>query len=237
MPVNKHKSHVFYCFSPIVMLATFIIELSLFIYVLFFRKMSRTVRLSALMLACLANFQLAEYGICEAIGFEPSVWSKIGFIAITLLPPLGIDLVLSVSNRKNKIVYLLYLMAFGWVGVYLFSNVLQGTICGGNYLIFNIPDSYESYFYIYYDVILLASIGLALSLSHREENKNTKRALQALALGYFSFIVPSIIFSQYDDYSGLDSPLPSIMCGFAVLFALVLSLVVIPISSVKKGYR
>ena len=93
------KQNVVYCFSPPVMIATCVIELSLAGYT-WWRYKSRPVsRLVMITLVLLATFQLAEYLICGYMS-DPALWAKIGYIAITLLPPVGLHLASKVAGKR-----------------------------------------------------------------------------------------------------------------------------------------
>lgn len=224
-----------YCFSPPVMIATFIIEFVYLVFLLLTRKLTKITRLGMALLACLAIFQLSEFGICEFWGISGNTWAKIGFVSITMLPILGLHLVMAIANRENK-----RLLAFGyvlsviWISMFLFANILRGSICSGNYIIFNIPDKYESSYYFFYDAIMALAIALAFRYVSLVRQRSKRIALQSLAIGYLSFIIPSIIFGYYDAHSGADSNLPSVMCGFAVLFATIVTFKVIPLTTKKK---
>ena len=58
------------------------------------------------------------------------------------------------------------------------------------------------------------------------------RTIQALILGWLVFLVPTAIANIVNPAS--RSGIPSVMCGFAVLFALVLTLYILPRIAVKK---
>ncbi len=217
------------------MIATFFIEVGLALYIVLFRKMNLASRLSIFLLVCLAIFQLAEYGICESWGASSTAWVKIGFVAITLLPPLGLHLVYVIGGRKiDWVVRVSYLVAVVWIGFFIFGTLLKGAVCEGNYVIFHIPEPHEGWYYFYYNVTIVIAMTIAYTTSKVVSSKRTKAALQSLIVGYLAFIVPSIVFTTFDSYSGTDSPLPSIMCGFAVLFALILTINVVPKVTEKK---
>lgn len=235
MTVMKKKQNIFYCFSPPIMIATFLIEMIFAIYLLLFRKMSIILRLSVLLLTCLAIFQLAEYGICESFVLGGNIWARVGFVAITMLPPLGLHLVFVIANKEPKrLVPAAYGAAAIWIAVFLFGDIMTGSVCEGNYVIFHIPEPFEGIYYVYYNVLILAAMAFAYAFSLHIKAKITRHALYWLIFGYAAFVIPSMAFTMIDDYVGVDSPLPSVMCGFAVIFATVLSLKVVPKLTTKK---
>ena len=77
------------------MLATLLIEFSGALYTLIrYRLTARTAILAASLLA-LGVFQLAEYFICTGVVLSGLSWARLGFVAISLLPPLGIELAMN----------------------------------------------------------------------------------------------------------------------------------------------
>ena len=228
------KSNTLACFSPPVMLATFIIEVVLIIYTLLFRKVNLNIRLVILLIAALAIFQLSEYGICENLGLNSNAWAKLGFESITILPPLGLHLVFSIAKKKSKLITVAYVGAAVWIGFFIFGNIMSGAVCEGNYVIFKFNEPFEGLYYVFYDTLLLLSMAIALFFARSAKNIQIKNALKWLVTGYASFIVPSMLFAEIDSHVGDDSQLPSVLCGFAILLAIILSLKVIPLVSKRK---
>ena len=220
----------FYCFSPPVMLATFAIEIGLAVYLLYTRTLNRTVKLTVSLLVALAAFQLSEYGICEDFGFAATTWAQIGFAAITLLPPLGLHLVCDLSRRTSRVLLpLAYGLAGLWILIFIFSGIMEGAVCEGNYVIFQISDPAEFIYYAYYNALIIIAVMKGWSLYKTLSSNRTKTALAFLLLGYMSFIIPSIIVRLVFDFNDTEnSALPSIMCGFAVLLAVIVATKVAP---------
>lgn len=232
--LKKHRLS-FFCFSPPVMIATFIIELSLVIYTLLTKKITRPILFGVILILLLAIFQFAEYGVCESFGVTGLSASKIGFVAITFLPPLGLSLIMSITKKYHKFLLTLsYILAVMWSYLFVFNKIITGSVCKPNYVIFNISNPFEGYYYMYYDLLLLLAVGMSLYYARRAKN-NTRRALYSIAFGYSAFIIPSMFFAMLDDYVGVDSPLPSVMCGFAVLLALSLVFGVFPLTAKSKS--
>ena len=235
---SRKTNNTFYCFSPAVMIATFFIEMALVMYTLFLRKLNKSTKIGVILIICLAIFQLAEYGVCE-LASGTNYIAKLGFVAITFLPPLGLHLVITIGKRNYRpLIIASYLVALLWVLIFVFGNIMSGSVCEGNYVIFNIAEPYEGIYYLYYNFLLLLSMGLAISFAQKKRKpaKNIRRALHALVIGYLAFIIPSKTFTLINDYKGNDSPLPSIMCGFAVILSLILALKTIPLTSERKKF-
>lgn len=211
-----------FCFSPPVMLATFFIEFFGAIYTVVRYKMDKVGRLVAAILLFLGIFQLAEYMICEVINLPGLTWARIGYVSITLLPPLGISLAMALAGKAStKAQIALYTACAAFIVYFLLvGNSITGQVCAGNYVIFRAhPESMRLYSIYYFGLL---AIGVYLSLLWRAQAKKrrTKTALLALAIGYTAFIVPTITANLVNPAT--MAAIPSVMCGFAVLLAITL---------------
>lgn len=218
IPRKTNPNMTLYCFSPPVMLATFIIELLLAIYV---RTKYGTSRLSQLIiytLVCLAIFQGVEYRICELGG--ATIWVQIGLVAITLLPPLGIHIVAVLSGLK-RFVITSYLLGFAYIGAFfLVTNYVQGATCGGNYVILEtLPTTMYG---VYYGLLLMLGVFEAWQARRLPHvSAANKAALGWLIVGYASFMAPLAVV--YLVAPATRNGVASIMCGFAVILAFILA--------------
>lgn len=230
----KLKRNTFFCFSPPVMMATFLAEVTLAGYVLWRYRMSVLARLVTVMLVSLATFQLAEYFVCGGMGMDARAWSRIGYAAITLLPPLGLHITHVIAKRPmNRLTGLAYANSALWMGLFLFSqSAFTGYTCGGNYVIFQLKpplgDLYFAFYYIWLLITMYQASRLAKKASARARN-----ALTAQVLGYAAFMLPTSIISLLWPHTAKG--LPSIMCGFAVIYAFVLTFKVMPLAKEKSA--
>ena len=225
--MKKRTSLQLFCFSPPVMIATFLFEIISALYIAWRYVLNNTTRIIIAILVCLGVFQYAEYTICQNLSIS---WAKIGFVAITLLPPLGFHLAQEISQRYSK---LLTTFAYGsaavFIGYFLFSNAISGSVCGGNYVIFHyelpIDWSYGVYYYGWLFVGLGYSLWRAGQMKFKKQ-RNTRHALQLLALGYVLFMLPTTIVNVINPNTIIG--IPSIMCGFAVILAIILTFFIAP---------
>lgn len=215
------------CFSPPVMLATAIIEISLLAYTLYKYGTKSIGRLVSLILLLLAIFQIAEYNICGGLGLNSQFWSRIGFMVIALLPPLGIHLSMMIAKKDIKwFRYTAYLSGLIWVGIFgLSERAFSGYLCGGNYMIFQVRENFGVAYMLYYYFWLFAAIGLSIWFMIKASKSQTK-SLLLLIIGYFLFIVPTSLINGINPAT--IEGLPSILCGFAILFALVMTFGILP---------
>ncbi|MDR2336838.1 MAG: hypothetical protein LBE03_01915 [Candidatus Nomurabacteria bacterium] len=226
-----------YCFSPLAMLITFVIEFAGATYALIRYKMNRVGQMVVALLGFLGLFQVAEYMICEKIGGVE--WSRIGFFATTVLPPLGLTLGLSITEVKNRFVALLKPLM--WVACGLFSfyvlfwqNAITSEVCSGNYVIFHTSEIMWLYS-VYYFLLLGTGLLGGIYLIKVTKDKRKKKSLLALVLGTLAFLVPTVIVNLISHET--VAAIPSIMCGFAVILALVLIFIILPTSGLKRTYK
>jgi len=215
------------------MLATFIIEIGLAAYTIWRYKLNSITRLASAILICLAAFQLAEFNVCEgAWGLNSAEWARLGYVAITLLPPLGIHLIARLAGDVRRWPYLAaYLLGAGFSGFFLFAtNSIATEACLGNYVIFEQSPGTMWAYALYYYGLLLAAIGYAARLA-KTATPRVKRSLQMLIIGYALFMVPTTLVNSIDPST--IAGIPSIMCGFAVSLAFVLVFAVLPFARIK----
>lgn len=234
----KHKNNTLLCFSPPVMAATVLIEGALLIYTLWRYKMSMLVRLVALTLFFLALFQFCEYHVCTGMGLSIANWSRLGYAAITALPPLGIHILHVLAKKpQRRLVFTAYATMLGFIAYFLLvPGVFEGYQCTGNYVIFQIgikaSFAYGAYYYGWLLTALVLGASWFKELNGRKSTRKQANSVLALMLGYLVFLVPTALTYSVDPSARRG--IPSIMCGFAVLFALILALYILPRSAKKK---
>ncbi len=242
MLLRKPKGTQFNCFTPPVMLATIIIEISLATYALWRYKLSNLTRLVAVFLIALATFQVAEYFVCTSASHGEQ-WSRLGFIAITALPPIGLHLMHMLANKPNR-----KLVVAGYASMVAFSvffllaqNTFNGHQCTGNYVIFQFSQNVTGIYSLYYYAWLLVGIGLGIHWANELHDKGKAQlkrlqSVRALVAGYFVFLVPTAVANTIRPETRRG--IPSIMCGFAVLLALILVLYILPrMAELKRSNR
>jgi uncharacterized protein (TIGR02611 family) len=208
------------------MILTFFIEVTLAAHVIWKYKMRSVPILAVCILLALAAFQLAEYNVCEtAFGLSSLDWARFGFVAITLLPPLGIHFAVAMAGQLRRLRWLLagiYALAAAFVVTFLMIDhgIQGGPACLGNYAIFHVAPTTTRLYAIYYYGLLFFGIWLALYFAQKTSSTLHKRAHYSLIVGYLAFIVPTTTVNVIDPST--IAGIPSIMCGFAVLLALIL---------------
>ena len=177
----------------------------------------------------LAIFQLAEYNVCEgAWGVDSLTWARVGYVAITLLPPLGLHLATRIADQKqHTLVTSAYAVAAVFATIFLFiGHGMQSEQCLGNYVIFTTAHWAVTPYAMYYYGFLLLTVGYAVRTAGELKAAYKRRSLLSLAIGYAAFIVPTTAANIVDPST--LAGIPSIMCGFAVILAVILVTVVVP---------
>jgi hypothetical protein len=233
MAVSTKKGTRLACFSPPVMLATFCIEIVFTLYTLWRYHLDWVGRLAAGMLFLLGFFQLSEYYVCGGLGMSSATWARAGYVAITMLLPLGLHLLHVLAGKKTgRLVVAAYVSALGFIAFFLgYDHAFAGYVCTGNYVIFQLAVHSGMAYGIFYYGWLLTSVGLGLRWAHQLARRGKKfaqrrRNVLALAVGYLIFMVPTAVANTVSPAT--RHGIPSIMCGFAVLFACILVAYILP---------
>jgi hypothetical protein len=209
------------------MIATFTIETILAVFLFVRHRVTRFGKVASLVLVLLATFQFAEYQICTTSGDSPLLWARIGFIAITLLPLTGLYLVYLVSHKPHFL-KLGYASAIGFVLYFIFiPKSITGAICSGNYIVFNTSnDLYRLYGFYYWGFLLLGIWESIETIASLRRRTSTRKILQWLIVGYLSFMAP--MGTVYILYPSTRNAVASVMCGFALLLAFILTFKIVP---------
>lgn len=228
----KKYTGKFYCFSPPVMLATFLIEFGMLFYVLWRYKLNTISRLVVASLACLGVFQLAEYMICGGLGMNTAEWSRLGYVGITMLPALGMHLILTIAGKKpTALLTASYGTAALFAATFAFvPGVVNIDECRPNYAVFNLDSVAAKLYLLQYYGWLFAGLFAAWTLA-KQVPKQAK-ALYGMIAGYLVFLVPTTTLNFVDPAT--LSGVPSIMCGFAILYAGILVAYVLPLAGRSK---
>ena len=229
---KQTKGVVLGCFSPPVMVATFLVEIISAIFVVCRYKLTTKGRLIVALLINLALFQAAEYFVCQNSTIAMAS-SRIGYAAITLLPVLGLHLMTELVNYKNRILMpILYALA-AIIAVYFLtkSNAFNGYECTGNYVIFQIGRVQSLIYSTYYFGLIAVSVWIG-ARHHRTNVRKRFDAVWWLTIGYLVFILPVAILTVA--HPDTRKAVPSILCGFAVTLAIILVSLVAPLSLKKR---
>jgi len=211
------------------MLATFTVEIVMAIYVVWRYKLTKLSRLVVATLFFLALFQISEYFVCGGAGLSAMHWSRTGYVAITMLPPLGLHILHVLTGKKERaLVWVAYATAAAFIVYFLlYKQAFSGYECTGNYVIFQLGGLATALYAAYYYGWLGTAIVLGLRWRKQQKNNVRRQAIRGLIIGYLVFLVPTSIAVIIDPTAMRG--IPSIMCGFAVIFAVLLTFYVLPL--------
>jgi hypothetical protein len=220
---QKEGSVTLCCFSPPVILLTFTIEAGLAVYAWWRYRSTRFGRLSAVLLVLLSLFQISEWFICQ--GGSSLLWSRVGFVATAFLPILGLDFV-SMLAKKKWPMWLGYALATVISGIFVFlPNAFTAAACTGKFVAFQGGSPALDFLYGFYYVLTM-SLGVFLIVRFLKAGAPNRPALAWLLIGYLAFCLPAL--ALYVLVLASRTGAASILCGFAVLLALILALKVLP---------
>ncbi|MDB5178089.1 MAG: rane protein of unknown function [Patescibacteria group bacterium] len=226
--IRQFRRPTLLCFSPPVMIATMVIELGLAAWIISRYAISHVRQLIIAILICLAAFQLAEFNVCGS-AMPGLTWSRLGYVFITFLPPLGIHLISRIRRENHPT-----LIRFSYAAAGLFAATfallpagLNQGVCSGNYVIFRLAEPLSTVYTFSYIALVLFGLTLALRPLARA-TPNQRLTLQWIAAGYLAFTLPTFIINYL--LPATHKAIPSIMCGFAVILAIILGLRVAPLA-------
>lgn len=102
-----------------------------------------------------------------------------------------------------------------------------GYECTGNYVIFQIGmNAARAYGVYYYGWLLTAMLIGWRAITNAKFDSKVKQQIGGLIIGYLVFLIPTGIANTVKPET--RAGIPSIMCGFAILFALILVLYIAP---------
>jgi hypothetical protein len=151
---------------------------------------------------------------------------KVGFIGTAFLPALGLHLVHLINNRQYKILvwvgYVLAILAI--MAIFLTNNESFLHECVGRFVAFKVGTLTGKIYFLYYALVI--GISFVLLFVNIYKKINTKLNIYTTA-AFLVFIVPALVlfFASQVPYSGL----PSVMCGFAILAAIILTAKILPL--------
>ncbi len=221
MNTNRSGAH-FFCFNPFVTFLTGILEIVLAFFACIKYSKSSFGRIAAVALILLSIFQFAEYTICA--GGNSILWNKAAYAASAFLPAIGIHLIAHALHhtRMTQIAYLL--AAIIAMSILIIPGAFTATYCTGRFVVFQLSDPLRIAFGGHYALFILLGI---IQLVQAIINKMGDYELNLwLLLGYLSFVIPTLIV--YIIASSSRIAIPSIMCGFAVLLAIIIVGKVLP---------
>jgi hypothetical protein len=140
------------------------------------------------------------------------------------------------GKPRRRMVATAYASMAAFVVFFLaFPGVFDNYQCTGNYVIFRLRPRAGGIYWVYYMGWIFTAVIYGMHWANefrRLGNIRKLRVVQALILGWLVFLVPTAVANIVNPAT--RSGIPSVMCGFAVLFALVLVLYILPRVAERK---
>ena len=212
-------------YSPGLAIATALFEISVAVWAIRGPGNRSIIRTTATILVFLASYQLIEVGVCAnsaAAGFLP----RLAFIAVTWLPPLGLLLIAKLQRPRSRMAYgNAYSMLAAAAGIVIWIVLDRGfvssSVCSTLFAHYTNP---MPRFALYSGFYWLGLLGMIVHSGYGVKtcrDPHRRHLLSQVFVGTLAFVLPSLIVSSY--VRPAEGALPSVMCHFALIFALFLT--------------
>jgi len=211
------------CFAPEVSFLVFLIEIILAAIVLVKKprgKIGTVYLMAALLLFLLGMYQFTEFMFC--VSGNIALWGLIGFIIYTFLPVIGIHFTCILTEKKEFIrgIFLLYIIPVLFSTFAIFSeNFISGGACSTIFIRVDrsLGDILFLIYTFYYSIFVIL-IGILFKMTISEQKSLINKRIYSIGLiGVLSFTIPTLVLILIFPY--LKIVFPSMMCEFALLFA------------------
>ena len=203
------------------------VELILLLNLLIFAERNKFNRTAMLLIFVLMVYQALEFFMCQ-LALDFPFMPYLAFVDIIFLPPLIIILVSRLYNYENKFLNLVFLPAIVFIIYYtIVIDKFAVTSCTVLYATYSFPlgDLYGTFYYL---PIIIATIILIKKISHKTDEKILKIS-KILLFGNFIISIPVIIafVMRFTGSYFLIEMIESIMCKFAFIYVVCLSIAVL----------
>lgn len=214
------------CFTPYISLATALLEFIFATLILIYFRKSKVTRYVVALLYLLGTYQFTEMMLCFT--GDANIWVRIGFLAYTYLPAVGMHFFLSMTGTKWKKQYsLLYLLpvAFSLYAIFSSGFVEEG-VCDTIFITAKTAftgssNRIASFIYgAYYYLFILSSVVFALYAHNKEKNRWRRLYYLISTAGLTLITLSPYVFIMLLPSYGLS--FPSVYCEFALMFAIVM---------------
>ena len=211
------------CFTPTISLTTAIIEFLVATYLLVKYKNYLVPAFSAILIYVLGIYQFTEFMLCTSN--NPLLWAKIGFIAYSFLPAIGLNLVLRYTKRKFPS-FILYIPAILATLFALFTkNFILHASCSKMFVISKIATILEPTIFLkklylihYFGYVALSILLLVIYIKKEKDIARKYMAYLAAFVAMLTILAPIILIVILPSFG---NQFPSIYCEFAILVSIV----------------
>ncbi|MCS7054027.1 MAG: hypothetical protein NZM09_09895 [Ignavibacterium sp.] len=204
------------------------IEFLLILNLLVFVDKNKINLLIISLITFLMTYQLFEFIICN-LGYNDSLYVYLAFFTITFIPTINLALInrilFNYPKLELKLLELLFtFFAFSLLFFYGMNyRVFEVKKCTVLYATFNYPLGFLYGFYYYLPIII--SFVLLMYRIKYSQDISFKKKLKILLFGHFFIILPPTFgfILNFLGYSKLIDSIESILCKFALFYALTIS--------------
>jgi len=209
------------CFTPIVSLSTAIFEFAVATFIFFYYRKSKISKAIIILIYCLGLYQFSEYMLC--MSSDPVLWAKIGFIAYTFLPALGLKTFLKYTGKKqNNLLIFIVPILYSAFAIITEKFILESSCEKYFVTVKNMFWAHTNIIpMILYSCYYFGFIAYVcyLIINHYIKTKNTLKRKRDIVffIGIFTSLLFALVFLFI--FPALSVRFPSIYCHFAILFA------------------
>lgn len=210
------------CFTPPVSLATAAIEFGLIFWMQKKYPRAEFLKFGCWFMFLLGLYQFSEFLLCTAP--YPDVWVRLGFIAYSFLPAVGLHAALSHTHKKYSVALLYVIPVIASVFVLTPQVMSVNGVCNTIFITTHIfPNTWIGsiafwlYSGLYYAGFIIWSCLLCIHAYLRERNARVRKLFLFLPVAIALMTVPTMIFIIALPH--FDVRFPSILCHFALLLA------------------
>ncbi len=210
-------------YTPVLSIVTAAFETAAAVWTFAGRGRKRITALCGVVLLLLAGYQVAEAFACSNAAW--SLAARIGFLDILWLPALGVFLVLRLSNLSSRtvaVVSSLYFAAAAAMAVWILlePDFVNMSVCRVVFARYATARPVYTFFGIYYQFGLASMLIGAAAIMAGMEDGVRRRHLADILMGTLCFVLPALLIDV--TVPEARGAIPSIMCHFALIFALFL---------------
>lgn len=210
-------------YSPLLSLLTGAIEIALMIRALTSRGRRRILWPIAGVLLCLATYQFLEILVCA--NPEENVWVRLAFVDVVWLPAISVWLLYQYAAHDRRRARIggqaaLVIAAGLCVLVVVDPTFVTGTVCSVVFATFEQGPGFRLVYGALYEVGLFVTIFGGICAIVTLEDPVAKRHTADLVMGTLGFMLPAFITQLM--LRQIDPSMPSLMCHYALIMALML---------------
>ena len=217
-------------FDGIISLLIACIEFVFVINLLVFAEKNSVNKLVMLFLLLLLGYQTIEFLICY-VGLQKQIVIYMAFFVITLMPPLGLFIVLKYAGKLKKYHYWIFTPAMFFILYYPFVlDKFAVTKCTVLYASYNYPlgPLYATFYYL----PVLATMIILNKKWGRETERKEKSLTRLFFFGYLFTFIPAMIIAL--SVPSFISAVESLLCKLAFILATFLTLFALKNKTVVK---